>query len=71
MTSTVLFQAPECELCKVAEEVELDLRAYQAWRAGMHAQDAFPDMTADEREVLISGTHPKCWSILMGDADSD
>lgn len=31
----------------------------------------FPHLTAEEREVMISGTHPKCWDEMFGDWDED
>lgn len=30
-------------------------------------QYAFPTLTADEREQIISGTHPKCFDEAFGD----
>lgn len=65
MSQTMIYTAPECSVCCRASEVELDRKAYAAWRAGTHVQDAFPDMTADQREVLISGTHGPCWDELF------
>lgn len=64
---TVLVQAPECVVCHKSDEVELPKAAYEAWRGGVHVQDAFPDMTPDDRELLISGTHPACWKFLYGE----
>lgn len=29
----------------------------------------FPDMSNEDREVLISGTHPECWKEMFGDFD--
>jgi hypothetical protein len=30
-----------------------------------HAQEAFPDMSIELREQIISGTHPKCWDEMF------
>lgn len=68
MSYTVLFQTPECTVCHKVSEVELPVGPYEAWRAGQLIQVAFPDMSADDRELLVSGTHPPCWDALMGDA---
>ena len=32
---------------------------------GALIQDAFPTLNADEREQIISGTHPACWQSLF------
>jgi hypothetical protein len=32
---------------------------------GMLIQDVFPDLDADEREFMISGTHPVCWDEMF------
>jgi hypothetical protein len=37
-------------------------------RSGL-AQDAFPDLTAEEREFIISGIHPTEWHELFGNED--
>jgi hypothetical protein len=34
-------------------------------------QVGMPSLTADEREMLITGTHPDCWDSLMTDEDED
>ena len=34
---------------------------YINWQNGALAQVAFPYLTADERELLISGICPDCW----------
>lgn len=39
---------------------------YLKWRMGKLIQDAFPDKSPDEREVMISGTHPACFEMLYG-----
>jgi hypothetical protein len=31
------------------------------WERGAHAQNAFPDLTADQREFLISGITSEEW----------
>ena len=41
---------------------ELTQEQLDAWTNGMLIQDAMPDLTADHREFLISGTTPEMWS---------
>jgi hypothetical protein len=65
-----------CMMCGVPVAVDrLDPEAVARWRAGAFAQDAFPGMSAAEREALISGTHARCFAQLApadeGDDDED
>jgi hypothetical protein len=39
------------------------------WQNGVHIQDAFIDMVADERELLKTGIHPECWVLLFDDIE--
>ncbi len=58
----------ECPVCKSAHLVHLTrtqgLR-YGAYRAGKgHIQDMLPDLSADDRERLITGICPECFASL-------
>lgn len=47
--------------------LNIDPEKYAAWARGEgpHIQDAFPHLTPDEREFLISGTTPEEWDKYM------
>jgi hypothetical protein len=49
---------PECGLSGNIEVTEESLKKY---KSGAHVQDAFPFLSADIREMLITGLHPNCW----------
>jgi hypothetical protein len=34
-----------------------------------YIQDVFPLLGKEEREMMISGTHPKCWIEMFGSED--
>jgi hypothetical protein len=38
---------------------------------GEATQVAFPNMPADQREMLISGTHPVCWDMMMAELQEE
>lgn len=59
-----------CPFCGRANEVEVNEEDYWDWQDGTVAQDAFPYLTADEREILISGICPDCWNSMWG-SDED
>jgi hypothetical protein len=53
--------------------LELDVTAsqYHDWEMGMHAQNAFPNLTADEREFIISGMLPGEFDKLFSAEEKD
>lgn len=57
----VTYTTKSCPMCGKTSKMKLDGEAYDKWRGGEFVQVAFPRMSADERELLISGTHPACW----------
>ena len=46
------------------------IKGERDYRAGAFVQDAFPNLSIDQREQIISGTHPQCWIALFGNDDS-
>jgi hypothetical protein len=59
-----------CLFCDHFSELRgVSKTAYEKWRGGVYADDAFPDMTIAERETLISGTHEKCYDNAFGKDD--
>jgi hypothetical protein len=55
-----------CPFCGRGNEVEVNEADYWDWDDGMLVQDAFPYLSADEREMLISGICPTCWDKMFG-----
>jgi transcriptional regulator GlxA family with amidase domain len=49
----------------------LDRSAVTRWQEGENIQNAFPDMSAADREILISGTHAACWDKLFPGEEGD
>ena len=65
MSDTILVKTRPCTVCNNYEVWSLDRQAVMRWRDDTNIQEAFPDMSAGDREVLISGTHPACWDKLF------
>lgn len=42
-----------------------------AWKAGTLVQDAFPHLTLDQREFLISGATPQEWKDVFDKEEDD
>lgn len=59
----------ECVICGHEHFMLVDEADLLAWQNGKLAQDAFPYLSADEREMLISGICPACWDRMFGGED--
>lgn len=60
---------PECTICDESSVVTVYKQDLMNWWEGTYIQDAFPYLSDDIRELLITGTHPHCWDIIVGDID--
>jgi len=55
-----------CPFCGKSNDVKVNEMDYLDWLDGKLAQKAFPYLSADEREMLISGICPACWDSTFG-----
>lgn len=60
-----------CPICHQFHYVEVNERDFYAWQGGKLAQDAFPYLSSDEREMLISGTCPECWDKMFSEEEDE
>ena len=67
-----------CPFCSTVTPVEVDEGHYRRWQEDRatggryrHIQNAMPELSADERELLISGTCSKCWERVFGGQDDE
>lgn len=58
-----------CGVCQEVDTIEVDSVGYGKWCAGEFIQDAMPELDADKREQLISGTCPECFEKMFGEFD--
>ena len=58
-----------CPFCGRSHTILVRGEDYFAWQGGKCAQDAFPYLSADEREMLISGICPQCWDNMFGEEE--
>ena len=58
-----------------SEVREIDLpitqEQYDAWLDGKHIQIAFPNLTSDQREFILTGLVKEEWDELFPDEDED
>ena len=56
-----------CNKCKDQVEMTVNVDDYTSWENGELIQNAMPYLSADEREVLISGMCGPCFDGVWGE----
>lgn len=64
----IKVQTPPCPWCKQPSFLSLEDWKLEQMKSA-HVQDVFPEMSVDDRELLISGTHAACWDAMFGDEE--
>ena len=65
MSNIFQYITKPCCMCGKRSALSLDRNKYLKRQQGTLVQDAFPEMSADDRELLITGTHPGCWDKMF------
>ena len=60
-----------CRMCGEEHILTVTEEQFHNWQRGMKVQDAFPNMPAADRELLISRTCSKCWDKLFPEDEED
>lgn len=60
-----------CPFCGKKVEVEVEHSQYIEWVQGAMVQDAFPTLSATNREMLLTGMCPKCQDMIFGSGDDE
>lgn len=63
----LVIRTPPCAMCGYSTIMEVNRKEWEAWKKGAFIQDAFPLLSPDEREMILSGTHPECWDKLFSE----
>lgn len=53
-----------CPFCGKENVVYVAENEYRAWQNGACIQDAMPDLTPDERELVKTGICSACWDAM-------
>jgi hypothetical protein len=65
------LKTKQCPRCGRIDEFEVDEAQVKAWKSGTLIQKAFPDLTPDQREQLITGYDSACWDELFREPDEE
>ena len=58
-----------CPRCRQVVVVEADPKGYRAWRSGALIQDALPNLSDTEREMLMTGFCAACQEEIFREED--
>lgn len=61
----IYVKCKPCPSCGAVGRVGVEESDFYDWKAGKLVQDAFPYLTPEEREMLITGYDKKCWNELF------
>ena len=67
----MLIVETTCPFCDGISYVEVNELDYYDWQEGKLAQDAFPYLSAGDRELLVSGICPLCWDRMFSIPDDE
>jgi hypothetical protein len=62
----------KCVVCGNGSTLhDVNALGYIRWsELGENIQDALPELDADQRELLMTGTHAHCWEKMWGPDDA-
>jgi len=58
-----------CIQCGMEGYIDAPEDEIKKWDNGASERDAFPSLSAGDREQIVTGTHSECWSNLFGKAE--
>lgn len=69
--TTLVVPTAKCVHCGEAGSITVDAKGYEEWKAGAFIQNALPELSADEREQLLTGTHGSCFDIMFPEEEEE
>lgn len=67
LTETLFRRVGTCTLTNERYSVVITAEQHKSWHRGDYIQDVCPELTADEREFLISGFTPAEFEVMFSD----
>lgn len=65
MINEQIILSRTCSLCNKQHSIEVSKEAYDNWNNGMNIQNAFPNLSIDERELIITGFCSECFDTAL------
>lgn len=61
----------KCNICGKLHVLDVKEESYKLYLSGVHIQDALPELSVDDRELLISGICGTCFDAIFSSDDED
>lgn len=71
MTETITIETKPCPTCGGTSTVVMPAEAWAKWQRGVFLQTAWPEGSADDRELLLTGWHGDCWDAEFADEEDE
>ena len=71
MQNAMTVVAVQCRVCHDVHFIDVPVDGFIAWQSGELIQHALPELSTDQRELLISATCGTCWDEMFGSSDED
>ena len=63
---TITVEPRNCFWCGNTAQIDVPFEGFVLWNNGKLIQEALPELSSDERELLMTGTHSDCWEAAYG-----
>lgn len=60
-----------CRFCGKEIAIQADEEKFIRLDSGVHIQDVFPELSANDREIMISGICGECFDKIFADEDDE
>lgn len=67
LDNLITVRCKPCLCCGLSSMLTVDIDRWSKWSEGVNIQIAFPDLSENDRELLITGTHSECWDKMFLD----
>lgn len=64
-SSEEIVLSPVCNMCGKTKKLKVNKDDYLRWNSGELIQNCFPYLSADQREILISGFCGECFENIF------
>lgn len=71
-TTTPIEISATCGICRLEFRLTVDRDRYSRWKNGEgHIQHMLPELSEDDRELLVSGTCGRCFDAMFAESESE
>ena len=61
----------QCRHCRQIKILEVSQEGWEMYLSGAHIQDALPELSDDDRELIVSGICGPCFDKMFSEEEED